>query len=152
MYDIHRLTVTDRFRISEIETSVFLRPWSTAQIRDTLGDLNHLSIGAFENGHCIGYALFSHILDEAELLRVAVPQEKRQQGIATHLIKTGLHILNKKGVRRVFLEVRVDNDSAIHMYESLNFIKVSIRKNYYNDGDAVIYRWEDKHGYDHIGD
>lgn len=151
MYEIRKLDVSDSVSVNELEKDSFSYPWTALQIHQMLQGGNHVSLGAFENGRCIGYALFSYILDEGELLRIGVLQDMRRQGIATQLIKKGMHILNQKGVSRVFLEVREDNFSAIHMYESLNFIKISIRKNYYDDSDAVIYRWETVNGCNHIG-
>jgi ribosomal-protein-alanine N-acetyltransferase len=42
----------------------------------------------------------------------------------------------------VFLEVRVDNEPAIRLYEAEGFEKVSVRKNYYRrvGKDAVVMR------------
>jgi ribosomal-protein-alanine N-acetyltransferase len=38
------------------------------------------------------------------------------------------------------LEVRASNESAIKLYEKFGFEKVTIRKNYYGNEDAILMR------------
>ena len=41
----------------------------------------------------------------------------------------------------MMLEVGVDNASAIALYESLGYLKISVRQNYYGAGlDALVMR------------
>ena len=40
--------------------------------------------------------------------------------------------------KHITLEVASRNTTAIHLYEKLNFQKISIRKNYYRNGDDAI--------------
>ena len=46
--------------------------------------------------------------------------------------------LKSKGVTSLFLEVRESNVSAIKLYEKLGFIKLSVRKNYYEGVENAI--------------
>ena len=46
-------------------------------------------------------------------------------------------IINKH-IENITLEVSSNNISAINLYKKLNFKEVAIRKNYYNDSDAIL--------------
>jgi [ribosomal protein S18]-alanine N-acetyltransferase len=89
----------------------------------------------------LGYALFRRVLDEAELLRLAVQPAARCRGIGRRLQEEGLQHLRRLGVRTAHLEVRCDNEAAIHIYETSGWRRHGVRRRYYRDGtDALIYR------------
>jgi ribosomal protein S18 acetylase RimI-like enzyme/glycosyltransferase involved in cell wall biosynthesis len=73
--------------------------------------------------------------DEIEILNVAVDPAFRRQGIATTLI-------NSVDASDVFLEVRESNTAAIATYESLGFVEVGRRSDYYDDPveNAIVMR------------
>jgi ribosomal-protein-alanine N-acetyltransferase len=86
------------------------------------------------------YAAFRHAAGEAELLRVGVGPAFRRRGLARALLVEGLERLRDAEVQVCFLEVRVDNQPAIHLYESLGFSCTGLRRGYYRDGaDALIF-------------
>jgi ribosomal protein S18 acetylase RimI-like enzyme len=85
-----------------------------------------------------GYALFRRVLDEAELLRVAVAPAARRHGIAHLLVGRGLRELAADGVRVCFLEVRAGNAAAIALYEALGFALAGRRPGYYPDGETAL--------------
>jgi ribosomal-protein-alanine N-acetyltransferase len=90
-----------------------------------------------------GYAAFRHAAGEAELLRLAVVPGERRRGIAQALVAEGLERLEREGVQVCFLEVRVDNVSAVALYERLGFARIGRRRGYYRDGtDALIFALE----------
>jgi ribosomal-protein-alanine N-acetyltransferase len=90
-----------------------------------------------------GYAAFRHAAGEAELLRLAVLPGERRRGIARALIAEGLERLVREGVQVCFLEVRVDNEPAVTLYERLGFARIGRRRGYYQDGmDALIFALE----------
>jgi ribosomal-protein-alanine N-acetyltransferase len=39
----------------------------------------------------------------------------------------------KRGVRKVFLEVRQSNAPALALYEHMGFLRVGVRKNFYSN-------------------
>ena len=91
----------------------------------------------------LGYAAFRHAAGEAELLRLAVLPEERRHGIARALIAEGLARLDREGVQVCFLEVRLDNEPAVKLYERLGFARVGRRNSYYRDGsDALVFALE----------
>jgi ribosomal-protein-alanine N-acetyltransferase len=90
-----------------------------------------------------GYAAFRHAAGEAELLRLAVVPAERHRGIAQALVAEGLARLEREGVQVCFLEVRIDNEPAVDLYERLGFARIGRRRGYYRDGtDALIFALE----------
>ena len=50
--------------------------------------------------------------------------------------------MKNRGAAVCFLEVRSKNSAAIALYESFGFQKISLRKHYYKDDDAVVMKKE----------
>ena len=49
-----------------------------------------------------------------------------------------LNLCKEKQCENITLEVRIDNDIAISLYEKFQFKKIAIRKNYYQTKDAWL--------------
>jgi ribosomal-protein-alanine N-acetyltransferase len=90
-------------------------------------------LAAFVDGDMAGFAGAHIILDEGHITNVVVAQAHRGAGIGRMLMSGLLQYAANLGVRYMTLEVRVSNAPAIRLYESLGFIKVSVRKKYYED-------------------
>ena len=77
---------------------------------------------------------------EAEVMNVGVHPRYRGRGIAKALMQALLEAGNQRGVKEYTLEVRVSNNSAIHIYESCGFVSEGIRPNFYEKPkeDAMI--------------
>lgn len=76
--------------------------------------------------------------EEAEILNVAIHPSARRRGVARALLAD----LLQKLAGEVFLEVRVSNLAALHLYESLHFVRAGIRPSYYSHPteDAIVLR------------
>ncbi len=85
---------------------------------------------AFEGESLVGFLAFEQILDEGSIIEVAVHPDCRRQGIARRLIEDALTAA--EGLNAVFLEVREGNMPAIALYESLNFERIAMRRDYYD--------------------
>ena len=123
-----------------IENACFRDPWGMDSIADTLTMQNTSLYLIEKEGRPISYCLFSSVLDEAELLRIAVLPEERRRGFADLMFKMLFAEWSVRGIRKIFLEVRRSNVPASALYEKNGFQPVFIRENYYGDGeDAVVY-------------
>ena len=75
--------------------------------------------------------------NDIELIKIGIIKEYRRRSLAYDTIS---FLLNNLKYNQFFLEVSSQNNAAIKLYEKLNFIKITIRKNYYKDNsDAFIY-------------
>ena len=103
------------------------------------------------NGEMIGFANGSWVLDEGELLNIAVLEKYRRQGLAEILLKTLEDFFTEKNITVIYLEVREKNQSALSFYEKHGFIKNGFRKNYYRNPDdngvLMMKKIGDKYAY-----
>jgi ribosomal-protein-alanine N-acetyltransferase len=79
----------------------------------------------------LGFAAFYRIIDEAELRNIAVDPAHYRQGVGRALVAEGRRRLLEAGAKRIFLEVRPSNKSALALYYSEGFGLHSQRKDYY---------------------
>ena len=85
-----------------------------------------------ENNRILAYSLLIYLLNEAELYKIGVQQNSRNQGIAQQLLDAACHKLRNISIKQLFLEVRADNAAATRFYQKNDFEKVGLRKRYYN--------------------
>lgn len=92
----------------------------------------------------LGFAAFHRVIDEADLGNIAVDPAHQRQGIGRALLQEARRRLQAAGAKRVFLEVRESNHSALQLYYSLGFGLQARRKEYYRDPveDALVLCWE----------
>ena len=133
-------------QIAELEKVCFSDPWSVKSIAYELTNPLSSWFVAEEEGRVIGYIGSQAVMDEADIMNVAVDPAYRRMGVAQGLIDTLIEELKRKDVVCLFLEVRASNESAINLYDKNGFLQVGRRKNYYHNPkeDALILRkeWE----------
>lgn len=112
-----------------IERQVQLHPWNRQQFLDSLGSASHCSV-LERSGQIFGFCILQTVLDEANLLLMAIDPEQQGQGYGNLLLTQSLERLGTRCVM-VFLEVRVSNQAAIGLYEKLGFHQVGTRRGYY---------------------
>jgi [ribosomal protein S18]-alanine N-acetyltransferase len=84
----------------------------------------------------IGFLLgVNQVEREARVLMFAVERHYRTQGIGTQLMTTFLERCRARSFRRVTLEVRVSNATAIRFYTRYLFSVVDLLRAYYSDGE-----------------
>lgn len=73
---------------------------------------------------------------QCHVVSIAVREAYRRRGIASKLVLEAMRNAREEyNVVECFLEVRVGNESAIGLYESLGFHKVKRSFRYYMDGE-----------------
>ena len=77
-----------------------------------------------------GFVLTRHVLDEEELLLIAVIPGARKRGIGVALMEHLIAAARARGIAQVFLEMRRGNP-AIHLYNKFGFEPIGERKQYY---------------------
>ena len=92
----------------------------------------------------LGFALVRTVIDEAELMLLAVLPEARGKGIGRAILKHSIDAATLAGATNYFLEVRSDNP-AVALYQQVGLEQVGTRRDYYrgSDGnrrDALTYR------------
>jgi len=86
----------------------------------------------------LGFALVRSVLDECELLLLAVAPSWRGNGIGETLLRDSMLTARRRGITSMNLEVRATNN-AIRLYEKSGFEYVHRRPGYYRGNDGQLY-------------
>lgn len=110
-------------------------PWSLEQIRVDMAKEDTTYYLAYEEKNVVGFLAVQLLLDEMEILQIAVHTDFQRCGIASRLLDC---LGDWAGP--IFLEVRASNHSAQSLYTRQHFIQIGKRKDYYHNPieDAVI--------------
>ena len=118
-------------QIEQLEQLCFSVPWPRDALRRQLPDDNHVFLAATDGERVLGYVGMMFVLDEGYISNVAVAPAFRRRGIADALITELLRRADALSLSFVTLEVREHNIPAISLYENCGFVRVGLRKNYY---------------------
>ena len=133
-------------QVAALEKICFCDPWSEGSIASELENPLSRWLVALEGEQVLGYVGSQTVLDESDMMNLAVDPAFRRRGIARALVCALIEQLRKMGSRCLTLEVRASNESAQALYACLGFVQVGRRKNYYLNPreDALILRkeWE----------
>lgn len=131
-------------QVAQLEKQCFSDPWSENSVNSELTNPLSLWVVALDGIEVVGYVGSQSVLDEADMMNIAVAADYRRQGIAERLVDSLIDQLANKGVHCLTLEVRASNAAAIALYQKLGFQQVGLRPNYYTKPkeDALILRKE----------
>ncbi len=107
--------------------------WPEASVKDALGWKESLGIVSEAAGKVSGFLIGRQVGDEAEVLNLAVAPDNRRRGEGGLLLRAAVVEFRKRGVQRVFLEVRESNAAGIAFYENHSFSRTGRREGYYRD-------------------
>lgn len=142
-----RITLMESAHVSQVaqlEKLCFSAPWSENSISSELTNPLSCWLVALDGDRVAGYVGSQTVLDESDMMNIAVDPQYRRQSIAQALVEELVKCLARKGSRCLTLEVRASNAGAIALYGKLGFVQVGLRKNYYRNPreDAMILRKE----------
>lgn len=146
MIEYHTMQEADVTQVAALEAVCFHDPWSEKSIQSELTNPLSCWIVAQEAEKIVGYVGSQTVLDESDMMNIAVSPAYRRHGIAEHLVQTLIDALRARGSHALTLEVRASNAPAQALYKKLAFQQIGLRKNYYRNPkeDAMILRkeWE----------
>ena len=142
--DVRPLQLRDLSAIEEIERTSYPTPWSRSMFAGELAKPSSICLGAFDGERLVGYLIVSRYVDAWHVMNLVVAPEHRRLGIASRLLVMLFDVAADDEPRGFTLEVRVSNDAAIRLYETLGFKAQGVRRGYYTDNheDALIM-WRD---------
>ncbi|NLD35164.1 MAG: ribosomal protein S18-alanine N-acetyltransferase [Clostridiales bacterium] len=131
---VRRMTLDDVERVSAIEAEAFPRPWTAADFRHELTE-NKVAryLVVEEAGEVAAFAGVHVIIDQGHVTNIAVAEQHRGKGYGRLVTAALMQYAANLGATYLTLEVRASNQAAQNLYASLGFIKVSVRKRYYED-------------------
>jgi ribosomal-protein-alanine N-acetyltransferase len=126
------MTSVDPAILARLHAQAFAAPWSEAEFADLL-----TQAGVFAVVELDGFILVRVVLDEAEILTLAVRPEARRAGLGGRLTGQGALAAAAAGAVRLFLEVAEDNAAARALYDRAGFRQIGRRKAYYATPDGA---------------
>ena len=141
---IRSMLPADVPQIAALERLCFSDPWSEGSVAGELENELSLWLVAEEDGTVRGYIGSQSVPPDCDILNLAVAPDARRQGLGQQLLQALLDALHRRGIERVFLEVRPTNVPARALYAALGFEEIGRRKEYYVNPveDALILRKE----------
>ncbi len=104
--------------------------WTLRNFSDAHASGNTLTVLTVD-GVTSGIAAVMHVLDDSELLEIAVQPAMQGRGYGKALLAQAIALARRNGAVRMFLEVRESNARARKIYTSFGFEETGRRKNYY---------------------
>ena len=127
---LRRMSTSDLDAVMAIENSVYTHPWTRGNFVDSIG-AGYLCWVMECGAEIAGYCVVAIAADEAHLLNLSVAARWQRHGLGTRLLQSVLGLARERAVQRIFLEVRVSNESAIALYLRAGFRDIGLRCDYY---------------------
>ena len=89
----------------------------------------------------IGYIIFHISEDFTDIYKIFIRESDKRKGYATMLLDKVVEISNRYNSKKIMVEVRSNNKTAISFYKKNKFDEISIRQGYYKNpkDDAIIF-------------
>jgi len=119
----------------------FSEPWSRASLYSAI-ESGYSLLLCESDDMLVGYLLSLSVLDEVQIMQIAVSDHFRRQGLASRM--THACVRQNNTIYLITLEVRRSNHAARQCYAQLGFKEAGYRKRYYKPNasgfreDAVL--------------
>lgn len=149
------LASSDFDRVLELERVLFgAGAWTYGMLADELAALGRWYVVAEPTGPdasvvygpgpkpVVGYAGLWFDGDVAQVMTVGVDPAYQRHGVGRALLRALVSRARELRASAVLLEVRVDNEAALSLYERAGFERIGLRRRYYQpeDKDAFTMR------------
>jgi [ribosomal protein S18]-alanine N-acetyltransferase len=132
-----RIQLCEREDLLELEAILQQCPeaatWSASTLAEALAQDSSYFLVARQGQRIAGFISGRRVLDEAEVLNLAIKPDFRRNGIGKALVQELLQLFARDRVTNVFLEVRSSNANAIAFYQRQDFRQVGERPAYYQN-------------------
>ncbi len=129
------MTSCRREELSEVQAILQASPeaaaWSLSALTDAFE--KYCFLVSWHRQEIAGFISGRRILDEGEILNLAVKPSLRRHGLGKTLVQALLKAFTQEGAVQVFLEVRESNATAIAFYQRLGFRQIGERSRYYQN-------------------
>ena len=135
LYNIIPMSIDDLNNVYDLEVESYDFPWTKEILRDCIL-YKYDAFTIYFNNILVGYIIAKIAFPETHILNLTISKNFRKKGLGTSLIKLIINDSMIRGTEDIILEVRVNNSDAIALYQKLNFIKVGVRKDYYESEEG----------------
>ncbi|MGB9553142.1 MAG: ribosomal protein S18-alanine N-acetyltransferase [bacterium] len=137
---IRSMTVKDLDGVLTVERLSYNSPWRYEDFyREVVfNQLAFYYVAEIKQTIC-GFVGMWLIVDEAHITNIAVHPEFRRRKIGERLLLHAIEEAQRRGAKRVVLEVRVSNYKAQNLYLKYDFRYAGVRRNYYRDNNEDAF-------------
>ena len=132
MIDISPCEKKDYTTLIQIEKSIFKDFTSKNELKSFAKHASHI-IWKIEKIKILGFVHFFHVKDEIEIIKICIVKSHQRKNYGSILINE----IKKLKIKKIFLEVSVQNVNAINFYLKNGFKKIGVRKGYYAGKEAA---------------
>lgn len=118
-------------RIASLEEEIFSDSWTLAGMEEMLAQERVIFLSLRLGEELAGYGIVCTVLDEGDVLRLAIRERFRKKGWGEILLTALEEACRMKGVERLYLEVRQSNTPARNFYHKAGFFEEGIRRGFY---------------------
>lgn len=136
--EISSMLASDLEEIKPILSEEFDDFWNYEIFKEEIANNNSNYLVLRYDNEIVCFGGFKKILDEADIMNIVTKKTKRNMGFAKLILNELINIAKEYNLKTVTLEVNESNLPAIHLYETFEFKKVGLRKNYYNSNSNAI--------------
>jgi ribosomal-protein-alanine N-acetyltransferase len=130
--------------VIELERALFTQdPWSPELLWSELAHVPSTRWYAVHEDDVgiDGYVGLNAVPPEGDVQTIAVAPRSQGTGLGRRLLDELTVEARRRGCTQLFLEVRVDNEPALALYDSAGFERQGRRRDYYGPGaDALVLR------------
>lgn len=140
---IRQMRKEDIGEVCEIEKEAFSVPWSENAFEESLKLPHAIFLVAEIDEILAGYCGLYKVFNEGDITNIAVRSSCRNRGVGKELLREMIERARQMEIKDITLEVRESNIGAIHLYDTMGFENVGIRKNFYEKPkENAIIMWK----------
>ena len=147
-FPVRRATIADLDQVVALERVIFVNDaWPEPLWRSELESPHTFYLvvtRADAPAEVLGYAGLLSLpgATDGDVQTIGLAEELRGHGLGRELMRQLHDEARRRGVREMFLDVRVDNPVAQSLYRSFGYEQIGVRKGYYqpDDVDALVMK------------
>ena len=140
MYKISDVTVKNLSKINKLENQLNLNKTKLIFFNRISLNKNFKFIKLTSEKKIIGILQFSWNKSDCDIISIGIIKKFQKMNYGKKLVE----YLKSLNFKNIYVEVSANNNNAIMFYKRLKFIKIGLRKNYYNKqkSDAILLKLE----------
>ena len=131
MVNISPCKKNDYKALIQIEKSIFKDFISISKLKSFEKHESHV-IWKIEEKKIIGFVSFFHVKDEIEIIKICINKPHQRKNYGSIILDE----IKRLNIKKIFLEVSVQNINAINFYLKNGFQKIGVRKGYYTNKNS----------------
>jgi ribosomal-protein-alanine N-acetyltransferase len=126
--------------VAAIERVSFDNPWTAEMFAQEIQNEFSIPLVFHLDGKLAGYLCCWEVVDEAQLLNIAVHPQFRRQGVGETMMRRLESLCVKSGIQKIILDVARRNVAARRLYCKQGYVVTGFRRRYYAESgdDALV--------------